>query len=178
MSELALKYGQCMFSRKLRIFWLTCSRADLHPLAVEDVLYARRTSLSKADYYSAHLFISTLCHSVKNSHATGSFDLGGGLTGVPGTLSPEPTLSAEGRLPQPATASISGKASSEDRPHRLLNRFGSRQSNKPAENEEAESERDVGDGVRWITDSVFGTGNEEKSERIGADQADYLHNEV
>lgn len=157
-------------------------RADLHPLAVEDVLYARRTSLSKADYYSAHLFISTLCHSVKNSHATGSFDFQGeptGKIGIPATLSPEPTLRVEDqdRLPQPATSSASRKVSSEERPS-WLSRFGSRQLNKPAKNEEAESETDVDDGVSWIADSVWGTSNEEKREVIGVEQADYLHREV
>ncbi|KAF8336572.1 uncharacterized protein EI90DRAFT_3169918, partial [Cantharellus anzutake] len=37
---------------------------DLHPLSVEDVLHTRRTTLSKADYYVKHLFISTLCHTL------------------------------------------------------------------------------------------------------------------
>ncbi|KAF8328271.1 uncharacterized protein EI90DRAFT_1620505 [Cantharellus anzutake] len=40
---------------------------DLHPLSVEDVLHTRRTTLSKADYYVKHLFISTLCHTLGES---------------------------------------------------------------------------------------------------------------
>jgi Mg2+ and Co2+ transporter CorA len=37
-------------------------RYNLHPLAIEDVLHARRNARSKADYYTRHLFIHVLTH--------------------------------------------------------------------------------------------------------------------
>ena len=150
-----------------------CPRPDLHPLAVEDVLYARRTSLSKADYYSSHLFISTLCHSVKSSHVAGSYD-SGVYAGVPNTFSPMPTFTAEDRdcLPQPATTPEPKKSEE----HWSRHFSGSHQPDKHTK-EEVESEPDADDGVNWISDGVSGTSAEEK-QAIGAEQADYYHNEV
>jgi Mg2+ and Co2+ transporter CorA len=37
---------------------------DLHPLSLEDVIHARQTAQSKADYYTRHLFLSILSHSL------------------------------------------------------------------------------------------------------------------
>jgi Mg2+ and Co2+ transporter CorA len=37
---------------------------DLHPLALEDVLHQRDQNRSKADYYSKHLFLRVLCHTL------------------------------------------------------------------------------------------------------------------
>ncbi|KDQ58806.1 hypothetical protein JAAARDRAFT_193325 [Jaapia argillacea MUCL 33604] len=39
---------------------------DLHPLAVEDILHQRGHVSSKADYYSQHLFLRILCHSIRH----------------------------------------------------------------------------------------------------------------
>jgi len=36
--------------------------ADLHPLALEDVLNNRKLARSKADYYAKHLFLRVICH--------------------------------------------------------------------------------------------------------------------
>ena len=38
--------------------------ADLHPLALEDVLHQRGHARSKADYYPQHLFIRVLIHTL------------------------------------------------------------------------------------------------------------------
>jgi hypothetical protein len=38
--------------------------ADLHPLAVEDVLQSSTRKRSKVDYYPKHLFLCVLCHSL------------------------------------------------------------------------------------------------------------------
>lgn len=40
---------------------------DLHPLALEDVLHKRGHARSKADYYSKHLFIHVLSHTLASS---------------------------------------------------------------------------------------------------------------
>lgn len=37
---------------------------DLHPLSIEDVLHRRGYFRSKADYFSKHLFLRVLCHSL------------------------------------------------------------------------------------------------------------------
>lgn len=51
MSVLALKY-------------------DLHPLAIEDVLHKRGHTRSKTDYYSQHLFIHVLSHTLASSSSS------------------------------------------------------------------------------------------------------------
>jgi hypothetical protein len=38
--------------------------ADLHPLALEDVLHQHAHARSKADYYNQHLFLRILCHAL------------------------------------------------------------------------------------------------------------------
>ncbi|KAJ7773670.1 hypothetical protein DFH07DRAFT_1057199 [Mycena maculata] len=40
---------------------------DIHPLALEDVLHMRPDNLSKADYFTQHLFLRILCHNVVNA---------------------------------------------------------------------------------------------------------------
>jgi len=42
---------------------------DLHPLSLEDILHRRGHIRSKADYYSKHLFIRVLCHSLGDPDA-------------------------------------------------------------------------------------------------------------
>jgi hypothetical protein len=42
--------------------------ADIHPLALEDILHQPRSGLlSKVDYYSKHLFLRVLCHTLSKS---------------------------------------------------------------------------------------------------------------
>lgn len=118
---------------------------------------------------------------MKNPHATGSFDLGGHSTDAPNTFSPVPTISAgdRDRLPQPATASELKKASSKERSRWIPRRFSrSRQLNEERKTEETDSDKYADDGVSWILDSVSETGEEEKRQVIGTEQANYLHNEV
>lgn len=57
MSVLALKY-------------------DLHPLALEDVLHKRGHTRSKTDYYSQHLFIHVLSHTLASSSSPNSYTPG------------------------------------------------------------------------------------------------------
>jgi len=38
--------------------------ADLHSLALEDILHERGHSYSKVDYYPGHFFVRVLCHSL------------------------------------------------------------------------------------------------------------------
>ncbi|KAG8894391.1 hypothetical protein FRB99_001310, partial [Tulasnella sp. 403] len=40
-------------------------RYEIHPLVIEDILHGRQTYSSKADYYTKHLFIRMLCHTLK-----------------------------------------------------------------------------------------------------------------
>jgi len=39
-------------------------RYDLHPLSIEDVLHGRKNARSKADYYTKHLFVHALTHTL------------------------------------------------------------------------------------------------------------------
>ncbi|KAF8607725.1 hypothetical protein BDV93DRAFT_519744 [Ceratobasidium sp. AG-I] len=39
-------------------------RYDLHPLSIEDVLHGRKNARSKADYYTKHLFVHVLAHTL------------------------------------------------------------------------------------------------------------------
>ncbi|THH32767.1 hypothetical protein EUX98_g1373 [Antrodiella citrinella] len=41
---------------------------DIHPLALEDVLYQHGHAQSKADYYSNHLFLRVLCHTLSDEN--------------------------------------------------------------------------------------------------------------
>ncbi|KAG8947734.1 hypothetical protein FRC04_010508 [Tulasnella sp. 424] len=43
---------------------------EIHPLAIEDILHGRQTYSSRADYYSKHLFIRMLCHTLKDDDDT------------------------------------------------------------------------------------------------------------
>ncbi|KAG8930421.1 hypothetical protein FRC02_004253 [Tulasnella sp. 418] len=45
---------------------------NLHPLAIEDVLHGRITSRSKADYYSKHLFIRLISHTLREDSPASS----------------------------------------------------------------------------------------------------------
>jgi hypothetical protein len=60
---------------------------DLHPLALEDILHARKQNRSKADYYSKHLFLQILCHELKDVDEDEDSQT---LTGMPLSSSPEP----------------------------------------------------------------------------------------
>ncbi|KAJ7608799.1 hypothetical protein FB45DRAFT_945952 [Roridomyces roridus] len=56
-------------------------RHDLHPLALEDVLSLREDNLSKADYFTQHLFLRILCHEVVDESSPNT---------VPPTFTDEP----------------------------------------------------------------------------------------
>jgi hypothetical protein len=74
----------------------------MHPLAVEDLLHQRSThARSKADYYSKHLFLRVLCHTLGSSTRDGSADgfapslsgwssAAGTVTNLPRSSSPQP----------------------------------------------------------------------------------------
>lgn len=61
---------------------------DLHPLALEDIFYARKQHRSKADYYPKHLFLQVLCHELKDVDEEDEHNEA--LTGIPLSSSPEP----------------------------------------------------------------------------------------
>ena len=64
ISVLGLKYSM-FYIRMLRIINPTFGYSlDLHPLALEDVLHSTSRKRSKVDYYSRHLFLCILCHSL------------------------------------------------------------------------------------------------------------------
>ncbi|KDQ62923.1 hypothetical protein JAAARDRAFT_53142 [Jaapia argillacea MUCL 33604] len=60
---------------------------DLHPLALEDVLHQRGHARSKADYYSKHLFLRVLCHTLAPSEASVAAST---YTDLPRSASPDP----------------------------------------------------------------------------------------
>lgn len=67
MSALAIRYGMFCYPMGNGM----CSGiADIHPLALEDVLHRRDQARSKADYYMKHLFIRILRHTLapENDH--------------------------------------------------------------------------------------------------------------
>ncbi|KAG8992422.1 hypothetical protein FRB94_011612 [Tulasnella sp. JGI-2019a] len=57
-------------------------RYNIHPLAIEDMLHNRQTYSSKADYYSQHLFIRLLCHTLADEqpHSSQPSDTGSPTT--------------------------------------------------------------------------------------------------
>jgi hypothetical protein len=74
------------------IFW----SLELHPLALEDVIHATASKRSKVDYYTKHLFLRILCHSVAKD---GEFTLMNApvfdlhprtMTDLPRSASPDP----------------------------------------------------------------------------------------
>jgi len=78
--------------------------ADIHPLALEDLLHQRGPhARSKADYYPQHLFVRVLCHTLGSRLSPeGSVDEGtshdpsgwssqsGTITNLPRSMSPKP----------------------------------------------------------------------------------------
>ena len=46
------------------IYFDNIACAEMHPLALEDVIHSRKHARSKADYYPKHLFIRVLCHTL------------------------------------------------------------------------------------------------------------------
>jgi hypothetical protein len=163
-----------------------CERAhmrlaiDLHPLAIEDVLNSPQISMSKADYYSKHLFISALLHKVENPASPNMSILSADssrpeeaptlipgstmpLTATPGRMAYSHSMS---ELPQPATASKSDGV----RPNWLRSRFSGRVKDyKPIisdshfQHDEVPPPDNTGDdSVNWISGSIeVSEGNEE-----------------
>ncbi|KAI0684676.1 hypothetical protein BC835DRAFT_1388556 [Cytidiella melzeri] len=70
-------------------------RYDMHPLAVEDLLHARKNGRSKADYYPKHLFLRILCHTLgaSDKHGANGHD---SLTELPRSSSPIPMSEDDG----------------------------------------------------------------------------------
>ena len=70
---------------------LTLHFADMHPLALEDLLHFRKNARSKADYYPKHLFLRVLCHTLcdDDEASTGISSLPS-LTHLPRSASPAP----------------------------------------------------------------------------------------
>ena len=60
----------------------------MHPLALEDIFYARKQHRSKADYYPKHLFLQVLCHELKDVDEDD--EPSQALIGIPLSSSPEP----------------------------------------------------------------------------------------
>lgn len=60
LSRLTPQFVLCWF-----LIWeMFNSLADLHSLALEDILHEQGHNHSKADYYTEHLFLRILCHSL------------------------------------------------------------------------------------------------------------------
>jgi Mg2+ and Co2+ transporter CorA len=85
ISSLALTYGRRYFS--IGRGWCLQYQlpSDLHPLSLEDILHRRGYMRSKADYFSRHLFLRVLCHSVDSA---GQTDPEINITTLPRSLSP------------------------------------------------------------------------------------------
>lgn len=62
---LALRYSK-YFRSCQSVVGLSSCVVEIHPLAIEDMLHGRQTYSSKADYYTKHLFIRMLCHTLKD----------------------------------------------------------------------------------------------------------------
>lgn len=57
-----------MFLRRLDIYFIADGvLIDMHPLALEDLLHQRAQAKSKADYFTHHLFLRVLCHTIGDS---------------------------------------------------------------------------------------------------------------
>lgn len=106
LSALAIKYGQ------LGVYYDSCvwnepfDVADLHPLALEDILHQHGHARSKADYYNKHLFLRVLCHAL--THRTDC---------VPDMLDPEIPHSSS---PEPITVEDEKIGSEEDEEHTIF----------------------------------------------------------
>jgi hypothetical protein len=62
---------------------------DMHPLAIEDLIHARKNARSKADYYPQHLFLRILCHSLAKGD-TPAESPNSSVTRLPRSASPTP----------------------------------------------------------------------------------------
>lgn len=155
--------------------------------------------MSKADYYSKHLFISALLHSVQNPANANTPNLSAEFPHpeeVPAPIpsSTKPLTATPGRmayshstseLPQPATSKGDGV-----RPNWLRTHFsGGAKDSKPIisdahlQRDEGLPPEDTGDDVNWIFESIEGPkGNDEaakKSDGVveredGAEEEHYL----
>ncbi|KAJ3552967.1 hypothetical protein NM688_g3872 [Phlebia brevispora] len=63
---------------------------DMHPLALEDVLHFRKNARSKADYYSKHLFLRVLCHTLCSDEEFIESTPNSSFTSLPRSSSPVP----------------------------------------------------------------------------------------
>ncbi|KAI0348334.1 hypothetical protein BDW22DRAFT_1350517 [Trametopsis cervina] len=65
-------------------------RYEMHPLAVEDLLHARKNARSKADYYQKHLFLRILSHTLSTEESHGNDTPSNSITHLPRSSSPTP----------------------------------------------------------------------------------------
>lgn len=144
-------------------------------------MHARRTPLSKADYYTSHLFISTLCHAIEDSHAEGAFDRHAEgatyppvLEGRRSTVSPRPTIDPKDSADPSQFASSSQTVTSvhDEHPNWLA-----RHISRPEGDLEATHASPADDGVGWIIDSITGSEKDSKRDDPTVD-SDLLHREV
>lgn len=72
---------------------------DFHPLSIEDMLHNHQTYSSKADYYSKHLFIRLLCHTLADDQHSRPIHAptGSGINAVP----PTPTYTSHPNFTAP-----------------------------------------------------------------------------
>lgn len=121
--------------------------------------------MSKADYYTHHLFISTLSHTVQDPSTANTVDPSYPPTILPGITkpiseSPKTTMYSHStsELPPPATAA--SQNSSDPRPNWLRAHLSSRQKAPDAEGhiqrDEAPPEPDDDSGINWIFESIEG----------------------
>lgn len=76
---------------------LTHLIVDMHPLAVEDILHCRKNARSKADYYTKHLFLRVLCHTLdEDANADADVVQPISALGIPRSSSPGPMRSDTG----------------------------------------------------------------------------------
>lgn len=122
--------------------------------------------MSKADYYSHHLFISTLCHTVQDPLTANTVDPSYPPSIIPGITkpiseSPKTTMYSHStsELPPPATAANSNNTS-DPRPNWLRAHLSSRQKAPGVEghiqNDEPPPEPDNDSGINWIFESIEG----------------------
>lgn len=119
---------------------------------MEDVFHARQTSQSKADYYTNHLFISALCHTLRpdrKKHEETAADDPHSTYLQQRTSSPIPT---NDRLPRPVTS----PRDAESKQTWLHRRFSRKQTGKFGDDKEddADDEESDDDGIDWIRESI------------------------
>lgn len=89
------------------------SLADLHPLALEDVLHQRGHARSKADYYHQHLYLRILCHALAGGDEGSTESVEPMMSDVPRSYSPGPMSEEEEEVVMGGGGGVSGIYGSE-----------------------------------------------------------------